>query len=430
MPMQNTVLQNNLIEALDNVMLKAEEIVTNDTAMTQLNMDLLKNDVRNLYKIICQIELAEFSPAECSHQQTVEILRQELEGLKQAEEMLHTQEAEASPKTSEPEVLSEIHADSQTDLPASTDATKTTEATNIEDAHSASVPQESQTKIENAMPDDTDKPSSMPATEPETTEQCPETPIEPQIQTSEPQNKTPELPFAEEEFQQSSPENEHTATEPEQESIESETAFSNAQVLSDFMPHADEDPQSYVTEITAMVQANAKEQDMSQVAVSSTAMPDEKVARIVANRWNSDPHESRETPNEETASASPASSQNGIFSKLKETEAMNRGDHPVSNLKSLFEKLKTHKTINDVQRRQAQELKSLIGLNEKFLFINKLFKGNIDDYRKMIEAIDSVDSRQEMEGIINPLKEQYQWDTESLAYITLFDLLDKKFPEA
>jgi len=48
----------------------------------------------------------------------------------------------------------------------------------------------------------------------------------------------------------------------------------------------------------------------------------------------------------------------------------------------------------------------------------------------MIEAIDSVDSRQEMEGIINPLKEQYQWDTESLAYITLFDLLDKKFPEA
>lgn len=426
--MQNTVLQNNLIEALDNVMLRAEEIVTNGTAMTQLNMDLLKSDVRNLYKIVCQIELAEFSPADCSHQQKAEKLRQELEGLKQAEEMLHTQEAESTP--TDPEVLSEIHADSQTAPPAEPAATEATDAESAEDAHSASLPQESQTKIENAMPDDTDKPSSMPATEPETTEQCPETPIEPQIQTSEPQNKTPELPFAEEEFQQSSPENEHTATEPEQESIESETAFSNAQVLSDFMPHADEDPQSYVTEITAMVQANAKEQDMSQVAVSSTAMPDEKVARIVANRWNSDPHESRETPNEETASASPASSQNGIFSKLKETEAMNRGDHPVSNLKSLFEKLKTHKTVNDVQRRQAQELKSLIGLNEKFLFINKLFKGNIDDYRKMIEAIDSVDSRQEMEGIINPLKEQYQWDTESLAYITLFDLLDKKFPEA
>ena len=428
MPMQNTVLQNNLIEALDNVMLRAEEIVTNGTAMTQLNMDLLKSDVRNLYKIVCQIELAEFSPADCSHQQKAEKLRQELEGLKQAEEMLHTQEAESTP--TDPEVLSEIHADSQTAPPAEPAATEATDAESAEDAHSASLPQESQTKIENAMPDDTDKPSSMPATEPETTEQCPETPIEPQIQTSEPQNKTPELPFAEEEFQQSSPENEHTATEPEQESIESETAFSNAQVLSDFMPHADEDPQSYVTEITAMVQANAKEQDMSQVAVSSTAMPDEKVARIVANRWNSDPHESRETPNEETASASPVSSQNGIFSKLKETEAMNRGDHPVSNLKSLFEKLKTHKTVNDVQRRQAQELKSLIGLNEKFLFINKLFKGNIDDYRKMIEAIDSVDSRQEMEGIINPLKEQYQWDTESLAYITLFDLLDKKFPEA
>ena len=421
--MQNTVLQNNLIDALDNVMLRAEEIVTNDTAMTQLNMHLLKSDVRNLYKIICQIELAEFSPAECSHQQTVGILRQELEELKQAEEMLHTQEAGTSPKNTEPEVLSEPNPDFQTELTAEP------AVANAEDAHSASVPQESQTKIENAMPDNTDKPADMPATEPDTAEQCPENPTEAQIQTPEPQNKTPELPFAEEEFQQSSLENAHTAIEPEQETAEPETAFSNAQALSDFMP-TEEDPQSYVTEITAMVQANTKEQDMSQVAVSSTAMPDEKVARIVANRWNSDPHESRETPNEETASASPASSQNGIFSKLKETEAMNRGDHPVSNLKSLFEKLKTHKTVNDVQRRQAQELKSLIGLNEKFLFINKLFKGNIDDYRKMIEAIDSVDSRQEMEGIINPLKEQYQWDTESLAYITLFDLLDKKFPEA
>ena len=86
--MQNTVLQNNLIDALDNVMLRAEEIVTNDTAMTQLNMHLLKSDVRNLYKIICQIELAEFSPAECSHQQTVGILRQELEELKTEKEML------------------------------------------------------------------------------------------------------------------------------------------------------------------------------------------------------------------------------------------------------------------------------------------------------------------------------------------------------
>ena len=157
--MQNTVLQNNLIDALDNVMLRAEEIVTNDTAMTQLNMHLLKSDVRNLYKIICQIELAEFSPAECSHQQTVGILRQELEELKQAEEMLHTQEAGTSPKNTEPEVLSEPNPDFQTELTAEP------AVANAEDAHSASVPQESQTKIENAMPDNTDKPADMPATE-------------------------------------------------------------------------------------------------------------------------------------------------------------------------------------------------------------------------------------------------------------------------
>ena len=397
--MQNTVLQNNLIDALDNVMLRAEEIVTNDTAMTH-----------------------EFSPAECSHQQTVGILRQELEELKQAEEMLHTQEAGTSPKNTEPEVLSEPNPDFQTELTAEP------AVANAEDAHSASVPQESQTKIENAMPDNTDKPADMPATEPDTAEQCPENPTEAQIQTPEPQNKTPELPFAEEEFQQSSLENAHTAIEPEQETAEPETAFSNAQALSDFMP-TEEDPQSYVTEITAMVQANTKEQDMSQVAVSSTAMPDEKVARIVSNRWNTDTQESQESEREEKPSEFSSPSPAGIFGKLKETEAMNRATNP-TNLKSLFEKLKPHKTVNDVQQHPIQDLKSLIGLNEKFLFINKLFKGNIDDYRKMIEMVDKAASRQEMEEIISPLEKQYQWDPESLAYITLFDLLNKKFPEA
>lgn len=471
--MQNAVLQNNLIEALDNVMLRAEEIVTDDNALTSLNMNLLKGDIRKLYKIICQIELAEFSPAKHSHQQTVESLRQELEELKQIEAVLHTQEAATSPKSTEPEVLSEPHADSQTELTAEPAVAN---AENAENAHSASGSQGNQTKIANTMPDNTDKPADMPATEPDTTEQCPETPIETQSQAPGPQNKTPELPFSEEEFQQSPPENAHTAIELEQEqflnkielpyfphsgtqrskaktteeskttesgetgieasmtetpaqaSAEPETSFSNAQSLSDFMPQADEDPQSYVTEITAMVQANTKEQDMSQVAVSSTAMPDEKVAQIVANRWNSAQPENHETGTDETTSASPASS-TGIFSKLKETEALNR-DTPQSSLKNLFEKLKSHKTVNDARQRQVQDIKSLIGLNEKFLFINKLFKGNIDDYRKMLEEIDKATSRHEMENIVAPLKEQYQWDSESLAYITLFDLLDKKFPEA
>ena len=192
------------------------------------------------------------------------------------------------------------------------------------------------------------------------------------------------------------------------------------------MPKADEEPESYVTELTAMAQANAKEQDMSRIAVSSTAMPDEKVARMVANRWNAASHEPRGPqpagPDRDEASRP------GIFSRLKETEALKQ--NPQNGLKDLFEKLKSNRTVNDSRQRQAQDLRSLIGLNEKFLFINKLFKGNINDYKQMLDQFDQAESRIEIENILQPLKDKYQWDTESLAYITLADLISKKFPEA
>ena len=81
-----------------------------------------------------------------------------------------------------------------------------------------------------------------------------------------------------------------------------------------------------------------------------------------------------------------------------------------------------------MHQKQVQDFKSLIGLNEKFLFINNLFKGDITGYKQMLEDLGQAVSRQEMENIVNPLKEQYQWDSGSLAYLSLYDLLDKRFP--
>ncbi|MDE5574746.1 MAG: hypothetical protein K2I87_03420, partial [Bacteroidales bacterium] len=171
--------------------------------------------------------------------------------------------------------------------------------------------------------------------------------------------------------------------------------------LSDFIARPDDEPTSYVTSLTAMAQAQAGEQDMSQVAVFSTAMPDEKVVKQVEQRSD-------------------------IFTRLKETGQMPAAADQ-NALKSLVDRIKGNKTVNDAHQPVCGELRSCIGINEKFLFINELFKGNIKEYGDMLQALDNAQNETEMNEALLPLRQKYTWNEESLAYITLSEIIRKKF---
>lgn len=218
----------------------------------------------------------------------------------------------------------------------------------------------------------------------------------------EPESETPEASEPEPMFEpipEPEPEPEpipepEPASEPEPEPIPEPD-------LSDFIARPDDEPTSYVTSITAMVQAKAGEQDMSQVAVLSTAMPDEKVVKQVEQRSD-------------------------IFTRLKET-----GQMPVASdqnaLKSLVDRLRGGTTVNEAHRSAGGTLREGIGINEKFLFINELFKGNIKEYNDMLQALEEAQEIEQMNRVLQPLRQKYIWSEESLAFVTLSDLLKKKF---
>lgn len=445
--MQDIVLQNNLIETLDNVVLRIEEIVTDQSALTQINIDILKNDVRTLYKTICQIEQTLPSYPDTP----IHKLKNSVEDLKRKVEQQI--ESEAVPKPiPNPDAFSfrPVVEDESPDTP-DTGRTEEMPASSSASPGQAIAPESFQSEPDSTILNGGTSLANS------SSNPNPDEPVFPEIQNQTIQNQQngshQDILPSPRPSSQSDPDSrplpdslpeEGTEREPGQDPASTQTRGTEAGIpgidtvpaqaddapgapdLSDFMPKADEEPESYVTELTAMAQANAKEQDMSRIAVSSTAMPDEKVARMVANRWNAASHEPRGPqpagPDRDEASRP------GIFSRLKETEALKQ--NPQNGLKDLFEKLKSNRTVNDSRQRQAQDLRSLIGLNEKFLFINKLFKGNINDYKQMLDQFDQAESRIEIENILQPLKDKYQWDTESLAYITLADLISKKFPEA
>ncbi len=63
-----------------------------------------------------------------------------------------------------------------------------------------------------------------------------------------------------------------------------------------------------------------------------------------------------------------------------------------------------------MQQKPIASIKEVIGVNEKFLFINELFHGNIQEYHDAIARLNGMQHMQEAFDFLNKLSEQYSWD--------------------
>ncbi len=76
---------------------------------------------------------------------------------------------------------------------------------------------------------------------------------------------------------------------------------------------------------------------------------------------------------------------------------------------------------------QIADLRQAIGINEKFLFINELFNGDLGRYNKAIDEFNSLENQQGVDTYLLEMKIQNQWPDDGEAYIKLKALLDRKF---
>lgn len=82
-----------------------------------------------------------------------------------------------------------------------------------------------------------------------------------------------------------------------------------------------------------------------------------------------------------------------------------------------------------IQQSQIQDLKSAIGINDKFLFINELFKGDLAGYNKTIEGLDKCASRQEALNLLEKFRHQFNWSENSSSLSRLYNFLKRRYPE-
>lgn len=81
-----------------------------------------------------------------------------------------------------------------------------------------------------------------------------------------------------------------------------------------------------------------------------------------------------------------------------------------------------------LQRTPISDLKSAIGINQRFLFINELFQQNADEYNASIEFINNAPSLDDAQIYINQkLISRYNWDIEEKHVINFMELVERKF---
>jgi len=76
---------------------------------------------------------------------------------------------------------------------------------------------------------------------------------------------------------------------------------------------------------------------------------------------------------------------------------------------------------------QRKELKAGISINEKFLFINELFDGNLRDYNITIETLNGFMELRPALEFLDLLRVKNLWEGESVAFKRLRELVEKKF---
>ena len=89
---------------------------------------------------------------------------------------------------------------------------------------------------------------------------------------------------------------------------------------------------------------------------------------------------------------------------------------------------KTESVADKLKNSKILDLKKSIGLNQKFLFTNDLFKGNKNDFESVIEKINTFDSIIEAKAYLSSeIENKYNWEEDSSAVKQFISLIERKF---
>jgi len=83
--------------------------------------------------------------------------------------------------------------------------------------------------------------------------------------------------------------------------------------------------------------------------------------------------------------------------------------------------------VAKIQQNKVSDIRTVIGINDKFLFINEIFKGEMSSYNQAIEKLNQTDVFHEALQIIDDLKITNGSDENKTTFIKLVEIAKRRF---
>ena len=80
-----------------------------------------------------------------------------------------------------------------------------------------------------------------------------------------------------------------------------------------------------------------------------------------------------------------------------------------------------------LQRTPVNDIRAELGINDKMMIINDLFKGSVERFNKSIDALNEFPTLSGARIYMSELQIELQWDVETPAYKLLNDLVERRF---
>ena len=73
------------------------------------------------------------------------------------------------------------------------------------------------------------------------------------------------------------------------------------------------------------------------------------------------------------------------------------------------------------------DIRTIIGINEKFRFINELFAGSLQEYNIVINQVNTISNVSDAQAYLDSLRVVYHWKNENSTVENFFELIVKRF---
>mgnify|MGYP006321797853 CR=1 FL=1 len=88
---------------------------------------------------------------------------------------------------------------------------------------------------------------------------------------------------------------------------------------------------------------------------------------------------------------------------------------------------KEERTGSGTPKATIADLKSTIGINDKFQFTNELFKGNMQEFNIAIEQLNASETKDSALSYLSGMKQLYGWDEEHETVKRLLNLVERRY---